>query len=901
VSEPLIDLLRLRTTPPAVPAGFLERPRLEERLTAAASRPLTLLCAGPGHGKTLTLASWIKNRTGEDVAWLSLDDTDDDPQAFWADLLGALTISSAVPHNSPLRDLVPAARFDTYATRLIPAGLAALAEPVVLVLDDFHAITDSRVLKAFERLLDHQPPQLHLILATRADPPLRLHRRRIAGELTDIRARELAFTEAEAGELLVGNDIHLTATQLSALLDRTHGWAAGLRLAVLTLDPGDVDGTIDRFTGNDGLVAEYLMEEVLDRVSTADRQFLLVTSVAERFSPPLADALTGRADSQHVLQRLVAQNALVVEFTAESGWFGFHPMLRELLLRRLNLEQPEIVTDLHRRAARWFGGQGNAVSALRHACQAQDWALVGHLLATVGWPLVLTSSGSALAAALEPAMRMAVRSPTTATLLAAAVGHYQRHEFASMRRECDDAAQRLDDVAAADRVAVECLIGTLRIAHSRIVHPADTESAATRQLGVLNGAAGQSFPTAEHHRVIAANNLAVGQFWAGNLDEAASNLLAVQTRCRDLGIGLTELSAQSHLALLDVIHGRLRAAAQRAGAALDLAARRGWTAEPQAVGLHAASALVDVEQGRSEKNGGVGIDGLDNAGCGTDVACRLVLAIAAIDDATARGDGVLADEAVIRLDRIQLQAGRLPPLLAGWCTAAHAAADLTARRCTSAIDRVRAADAGSAYPDALGQIVVARAWLLLDQPQRSIDALRPLLSVAPRFRGPGVEARILAAVAADRLHRDIAAMTAMTEAVGLAHSVGMVRPFLTAGPQVAGLLERHRHVVTKHLEFTGQLAAALEADPPPHSSTSHILEPLTGREMAVLVYLPTMLKSAEIASDLFVSVNTVKTHQRAIYRKLGVSNRREAVNQARARNLLEQPGRTSLTRERRTS
>ena len=214
-----------------------------------------------------------------------MDDTDNDPQAFWSDLLSALTTSGAVPLISPLRDLIPGVRFDIQASGLISAGLADLPESVVLVLDDFQAITNSRVLRSFERLLDHQPPQLHIMMATRADPAIRLQRRRVAGELTDIRAVDLAFTAAETGKLLAGNGIHLSDTQLAALLDRTKGWAAGVRLAMLSIDSGDIDDAIDRFTGNDGLVAEYLMEEVLDRVPPADRQFLLATSVAERISP----------------------------------------------------------------------------------------------------------------------------------------------------------------------------------------------------------------------------------------------------------------------------------------------------------------------------------------------------------------------------------------------------------------------------------------------------------------------------------------------------------------------------------------------------------------------------------------------------------------------------------------
>jgi len=878
-------LLRLRTTPPAVPPGFLDRPRLDEAISAAAAHPLTLLCAGPGHGKTLALASWIKHRTEGNVAWLALDDTDNDPQAFWASLLAALTINGAIPPESPLRQLIPAVRFDIHAAMLISDGLAALAEPVVLILDDFQVITDSRVHRSIERLLDHQPPQLRIVLATRADPPLRLQRRRVAGDLSDIRAGDLAFTEAEAGKLLAGCGIHLSDRQLAALLNRTHGWAAGLRLAVLSLDAGDVDDAIERFTGNDGMVAEYLIEEVLDRMPSMDRQLLFTASVAAKISPALANHLTGRTDGQQVLERLVAQNALVVELAGTAEWFGFHPMLRELLLRRLELEQPATVQDLHRRAARWFGAHGDAVSAIRHGCQAQDWDLVGHLLVTIAWPMALTSSGPALAVALQPALATAVQSATAHTLLAAAVGHYQRHEFSSMRRECDAAANLIDEVPVHDRVAAQCLIGTLRIAHSRIVDPADTEDAARKQLRLLDDVTSPSSPTAEHHRVIAINNLAVGQLWAGHLDEAAANLHSSQARCRELGVSLTELSVHGHLALLDVIRGNLPAAAQRAEAALEIADHRGWTAEPQALGPRAAIAMVNLERGRYECTDSAIDDRLADGNDGTDIACRLALAIAAVDIATARRDATLADEAAIRLGSIALQAGRLPPLLAGWCTAAEAAADLAAGRWNEAIDRIRSADLKPGFPDAVGRIVLAKARLLLDQPQQAIDALHPLLSTAPRFRVPAVEARILAAIAADQLHRDTAALAAMTEAIGLAQSVGMIRPFRTAGPQVAGLLERYRHVVARHPEFTEQLSSVVAGrrSAPPDARPA---ERFTEREMAVLLYLPTMLTAAEIAADLFVTVNTVKTHQHSIYRKLGVNSRREAVRRARGANLL---------------
>ena len=281
---------------------------------------------------------------------------------------------------------------------------------MVLVLDDFQVITDGALLRSIERLLDHQPPQLHIVLTTRADPPLRLQRRRVAGELADIRAGDLAFTAAEAGKLLAGCGIHLTDRQLVALLNRTQGWAAGLRLAVLSLDAGDVDGAIDRFTGNDGLVAEYLIEEVLDRMPSRDRQFLLETSVAGKISPELANSLTGRADGQQVLERLSRKMRLVIELAGNSDWFGFHPCCGNCCCDGWSWNGqglPRTCTGAPPDGSR---AQGDPVSAIRHSCQAQDWELVGHLVATIAWPLALTSSGPALAP------RYSRRSPRPCTV-----------------------------------------------------------------------------------------------------------------------------------------------------------------------------------------------------------------------------------------------------------------------------------------------------------------------------------------------------------------------------------------------------------------------------------------------------------------------------------------------------
>ena len=885
--ERSIGFLRLRASPPAVPAGFVRRPRLEDRLTDGVAHPVTLVSAGPGYGKTLTLASWARPGVAPGVvAWLTIDETDNDPRAFWSDVLAALTVGGALPPGSALLEVVPAAGFGPEQAHLIRAGLAELPTTVTLVLDDFHLIHDRRVLESVGQLLEHQPPHLRLVLATRADPALRLHRLRVNGHVTDIRAADLAFTEPETAELFDRNGMHLPPTPLGMLLDRTLGWAAGLRLAIMCLDPGDIDGGISRFTGSDRLVGEYLVEEVTDRLPEQDRQFLLTTSVADRLNAGLANRLTGRVDAQLVMERLVAQNALVVGLAGRNDWFSVHPLLRDLLRHRLALEQPATVTDLHLRAARWFTAQGEPIPAIRHASAAGQWDEVGRLLTGLALPLLVTASAATLVAELGPAAARARVHPTASTLLAAAACHYHRHDYESMTRDANDAAELIAGVPEADRSPAEVVIAVFQLVGSRARNPALTVASAVHLLDILQQTPRRQLPSGEQYRAIATTNLAIGQIWTGQLTDAQETLSIIQTRSHELGLGLTEMTAQAHLALLDVIHGRLPQAHRRAGATRDVADRRGWASEPQALALHAASALTHLEWNQLDAATAAIDSGLTVSNSESDMPCRLVLHIAAVGVAVARRDRAAAAAASARLDTIQALAGHLPPLLARWCTLAHADAHLAAGEPLAAIHRLGVTREPAGFIDALDRVALTKAHLMLDQPDTALDLVDPITATTSPYRGAVVEARILAAVAADQMHKDTAAMAAITEAVDLAHSAGIARPFLAAGPRSAALLARHRHVVTRHLEFTRGLLPANTDDPHTGGTTTAPIEALTERELAILTYLPTMLKAGEIAADLFVTVNTVKTHLRSIYRKLGVATRRDAVGRARDLKLL---------------
>jgi LuxR family maltose regulon positive regulatory protein len=466
------------------------------------------------------------------------------------------------------------------------------------------------------------------------------------------------------------------------------------------------------------------------------------------------------------------------------------------------------------------------------------------------------------------------------------MGHFHRHDYESMGRDADDATELMSAVSPDTRPAVEMVTAVLRVVHARVRDPARVGCAAEQLLELVERTARPDLPAVEQYRIIAVNNIGIGQLWSGDLAEADRTLCRVQALSQELGLGLVELSTRAHLAVLDVIHGRLPQAHRATAAAQEIATRKGWASEPQALGLYAAAALTHLERDQLDAAQEQIDAGLAVSNSGSDVACRLLLAIAAVGVSVARGNPDTVGAAACRLDEIRAVAGDIPTFLTRWCTVARADAFLATGEPAAAISVIGELPTPEGYPAALERVAVAKALLSLHRPQAALALLDPVIGTAMPYRAPAVEAEILAAISADLIHRDTAAMTAITAAVDLAHDVGIIRPFRAAGPRMPALLARHRHVIARHLNFTATLtmgnngnANSAEAPPAP-------LERLTEREHAVLRYLPTMFKSGEIAADLFVTVNTVKSHQQSLYRKLGVSTRRAAVDRARELNLL---------------
>src|SRR5690348_10584889 len=437
--------------------GVVSRPGLFERLGASAR--VTVVSAPPGSGKTMLLRSWIGAAGLEDsAAWVAVGPGERDPQQFWLSVLGALRRTSA---GSGLVQAVTAAPdLDGWAiTERLLEDLAPLADRVWLVVDDVHELGSDEARRQLELLVMRGPPELRVVLAARHDVRLGLHRLRLEGELTELRAADLRFSLAEARELLAAAGVELSGPALALLFERAEGWAAGLRLAALSLaGHDDPERFAAEFSGSERTVAEYLLAEVLERQGEEVRRLLLRTSILERVSGELADALTGGSGGERILQDLEAANAFVVALDAAGSWFRYHRLFAGLLQRELRRTASDEVSELHRVAAGWYAGHGFAVEAVRHAQGARDWGLASRLLADA-WPGLYL--GGQAATVHELLAGFPAEAPAADAELAAlaAADELARGSLEEAKRYLTLAALGSVSVPAARRGRVQVLLG----------------------------------------------------------------------------------------------------------------------------------------------------------------------------------------------------------------------------------------------------------------------------------------------------------------------------------------------------------------------------------------------------------------------------------------------------------
>ncbi len=877
---------------PPVTEGVVSRCALFTRLSEA--ERVVQISAPAGSGKTVLIRSWIAEAgLARHAAWVPVDSEERDPRRFWISVADALRGTAA--GSALVRPLTAAPNLDGWAVveRLL-TDLAPLEDRLWLVIDDAHLLDAGEVLPQLELLVLRAPQELRFVLAARHDLRLGLHQLRLEGELTEIRAADLRFSLAEARALFRATGVALPADALARLHERTEGWAAGLRLAALSLaGHPDPERFAAEFSGTDRTVAEFLLAEVLDRQSEEVRLLLLRTSVLERVSGPLADVLTGRPGGERILQDLEQTGAFVVSLDGSRSWFRYHQLFADLLQLELRRAEPGERAALHGAAAGWLAGHGHPVEAVRQAQAAGDWGLAARLLSDHWLDLYLGGRGATLIELLARFPRRVVAASPELTAVQVA-GDLIQGSLERAGWHLAQAADALAVVPADRRGRVRVMLAVLRLFLARRFadFPAVAEGA-QRLLALTETADTIQLGLSEDLRAAAFIILGIAEIWALRFEDAEQYLTQGVALARRIGRPYLEFHGLAHGAHAMLLFRPDASQAEWSRQAIELAERHGWDEEPLAGVAYTQLSIVMLNQGR-----------LDEAEPWLERAERTLRTEAE----PAAGMSLRYARAVLELAR-----GRPQEALAAFRGAEKLAAALVgAHTCVTSMRSrmlhtlVRLGQTGHAE-QALAELgederasaemrtAVAALRLASDDPRAAADALAPVLngSVCGADHARMVTALLLEARARDALGDQATAGRVLERALDITESTGILLPFLLNPAPT--LLERHRRYRTAHPVLISQILDLLPRPtrpvPPPGSQAGWarsrgLDEQLTDSETRILRHLPTHLTAHEIANELFLSENTVRTHTHHLYAKLGVHRRHEAVDRARALGLL---------------
>lgn len=898
------DVLSTKLHVPRPPPTYVARDRLAALVDRGLDRPgLTLLCAPAGFGKSALVADRCARRGPSATAWLSVDRADNDPIRFWRHLSAALDLAAG--DDSQLVDVVDRAAMGESApdgqavvTALINA-MAGERSEVAVVLDDYHVIETDAIHDGVRLLIHHAPPALRIVIATRADPPLQLARLRSQGRLTEIRAADLRFDEAESRELLralTGADIEPPV--VAELTARTEGWVAGLQLAGLSIEGGvGVDSIVASFTGEHRFVIDYLAEEVLDRQPAEMRDFLLRTSILDRLCGPLCDAVTGQDHGQRTLEAIEAANLFLVPLDDHRRWWRYHQLFADLLRVRLQRQPERAVADLHRRAAGWHRDHGDVDRAIHHTWESGDGAGVVQLIEANADALLLRREGATLQRWFD---RLPAELTDSRRLVLA------RARIAVYGGRLDEAEQLLDraDGLAPDRGGPEAeAAGGQPVGPLRDLEP--TTVLLRAFVAHLRGRADEAVELAAsvvaevgHDSsigLIAGWHLASGPWLLGAVDEAEPALTANVGAWRRLGHpDRAALSAQ-RVGRIQQARGDLDAALQTYRNILENDAALVGPDAPAAGAAHVGIAEVayqrnDLDTARVHARLGISMGTefiyTQQLAAGWAILARIAAAQGSSDearDAMATALGLAPVSDVVDL---------LNPVPAQMAQLAVATGDLeAAARWARTRGLEPSADAVAMHQYQPATLARSRLLIARGEPGPALaglDRLRDLAASQGRL-GSLLEIELLRALALDATGDDAAALDALSRSLDLAIPQGYVRVFADEGEPMAELLERLRGRAGASDDGPGAAIDALIAacrpaqpsgpgDRPP---AARLVVPLTERELEVLALLVDGKPNRDVAAELFISLNTVKKHVTHIFDKLGVTNRTAAASRAR--------------------
>ncbi len=868
---------------------LVHRKALLERLSACPPGGVALVCGPAGSGKTVLLRSWAEAAAPDErVAWVAVERGEQDAQHFWLSVIDALAEADG---NSHVERVAPTPEFrgEAQVKRLL-SDLESLDGTLVLVIDDLHELDSAEGLRCLEHFLARMSPHLRVVLTSREEPQLGLHRLRLASELTEIRGPDLRFSPEEARELFEESGTVLSEEALVLLHERTEGWAAGLRLAAMSLSGHpDPERFVRDFSGSERTVAGYLVAEVLDRQPAEVRELLLRTSILDRVSGPLADLLTGGKGSERILHGLEEANAFVTSLDPARSWFRYHRLFADYLRLELRRTDPASINPLHRKAADWYAGHGHPVEAIRHAQAAEDWRQASRLLTDSYISLFLDGRRATVGGLLADFPTEAATTDPELAIALAGAGLFDRRPE-EVTSYIDLAERQAGTVPDERRSLYE-----LRVAYTKLWQAGrrgDLSEAREAMRSVEEALAAQpagGVPQLAEHRVAALTTIGVVELWTGEVADAVRHLDEARELARRIERPYQEIGALAHLGMAVRMNGEPFANGLRyLEQALALAEAHGWSDDP----IEGAPALAFL--------------GSELISLGRFEEAQLHLERA--ERALAR-EGPHLTELVVRYawGMLRFGQGRLEDALAAFRETERIRAVLSedvmidprgrivqvrARMGETAPARATLDELASKQRDsAFGRIALAELHLAEDSPEQAVDVLAPVTDgssevsrqVDPRMES--IEALLSDAAARDELGEARAAEASLERALELAEPEGIILPFALA--PVRDLLERHPRHRTAHATLLSEILDLLGgSSASPRSEPAPLLEELSDAELRVLRYLPSNLKAPEIAAELFVSPNTVRTHLRHIYSKLDAHGRKQAVDRAREVGLL---------------
>jgi LuxR family maltose regulon positive regulatory protein len=881
-------------SPPARP-NLVTRATLLEKLDHARRMgvPFILVSAPAGFGKTTLISDWTRS-SGLPCAWFTLDVGDNDLLRFWRYLDAALeTIDTRIGES--LRPALYAPQ--TPAIQQIITGLVndviACEVEFILVLDDYHLIEQTEIHASLNFLLDNLPPQMCLVITTRSDPPLNLARRRGRGQLLDIRAGDLRFTQEEIVSFLNQTmQLGLSGDDIAALGQRTEGWIAGLQMAALSMqDETDPHAFVTAFSGDDHHIADYLVEEVLQRQLVEVQRFLLQTSILDRLSAPLCDALTGRQDSRAMLNTLERANLFLLPLDTHREWFRYHHLFAELLYQRLRETQAaDQIADLHRTAATWYEAQGDIPSAIHYAHAIPDEAYILQLLEKNAGKFFATGDLPRLfelAGLLPPELRK--KSPRLAVSVAwagLATNHHGEipawlsaiESYYGMPAESALKDNALD---VSQRAAfLEVLVIRLQLPSSLTIAEQGRRILAVREeLEALPPERICLLNPVGNLKPVIAFNLGLHAESTGDLPLAAQTFAETLTLARQTQNNNLFHLAAGHLANLRFLQGQLHAAQKAHEGALSEAGNIGQTVSPFVAISHAGLGLIhyewsDLAAAESHFN-----EGLVHARLWNQWESLIPLALGRA--------------------RLKVREGQIPEalkILDEWQSPPIPGTDLPLRAYAALL---RGPDSAAAWleanltesmlqPDPANETALLIISHLMEAAGRRNEALDLLQNIATFAKnGRRIHTLIQAQVALSAIGER---PEALVEALQLAQPEGYISTFIDEGEQMQNLLKHvlaHAHLEPHLATYTGKLLLAFGPAPRKPEQVKGLVEALSERELEVLRYIADGLSNPEIARRLYLSPNTLKAHTQNIFMKMDVHNRLQAVNRAKELGLIE--------------